>query len=101
MPIVPASITAGHIHIDHEADIIDNLIHHVRDSLVGTAPDLPEIKKLQIKLSKAYIGKDNFDKLDNWLQGLLHYFKLNQLMSDDRDADCVLVTGHSLKGKAE
>ena len=101
MPTAPTSITAGHVHIDHEADMIDNLIHHVRDSLAGTAPDLPEIKELQMKLSKAYTGKDDFDKLDNWLQGLLRYFKLNQLMLDNRDADSVLVTGHGLKGKAK
>ena len=54
-----------------------------------------------MKLPEAYTGEDDFDKMDNWLQGLLCYFKLNQLMLDDRDADCVLVMGHSLKGKAE
>jgi hypothetical protein len=67
MPIAPAPITVGYAHIDHEANMIDNLIHHVRDSLAGTAPDLPEIKGLRMKLPEAYTGKDDFDKMDNWL----------------------------------
>jgi hypothetical protein len=46
MPIAPTLIAVGHIHIDHKADIIDNLIHHIRDSLAGTAYDLLEIKGL-------------------------------------------------------
>jgi hypothetical protein len=81
--------------------MIGNLIQHIRDSLIGIPCDLPEIKGLWAKLPKPYRGKDNFDHLDNWLQGLLRNFKLNRLMGVDRDADRVLVTGTCLKGKAE
>jgi hypothetical protein len=95
-PTVP-----GHTHMDHEVEMINNLLWHIRDSLLRMPHDLPEIKGLCIKLPEAYTGKDNFDKLDSWLQGLLHYFKLNCITADDRDADRILVMGNCLKGKAE
>jgi hypothetical protein len=63
--------------------------------------DLLVLKGFHVKLLRAYKGEDDFDHLDNWLQGLLHYFKLYHLTEADRDADWVLVTGTCLIGKAE
>ena len=83
----------GRPHTDHKSEMIANLIQHIRESLAGIPYDLLEIKELWVKLPEAYTGDDNFNKLDNWLQGLLRYFKLNHLMVDDWDADCILVTG--------
>ena len=59
------------MQIDPEAEMINNLLQHIRDSLVGIPANLPEIKGLRIRLSDAYEGEDDFDKLDSWLQGLL------------------------------
>jgi hypothetical protein len=56
---------------------------------------------VRTRLPNAYNGEDNFDWLDNWLQGLLHNSKLNRLTGMHRDADHILVTGTCLTGKAE
>jgi hypothetical protein len=101
MPQMLAPTAPGHTHMDHEVEMINNLLWHIQDSLLRTPHDLPEIKGLHIKLPEAYTGEDDFDKLDSWLQGLLRYFKLNRITVDDRDTDCILVTGNCLKGKAE
>ena len=91
----------GHMEADHEAHMINNLVRHIRDSLMGIPDNLPEIKGLRARMPEAYGGEDDFDRLDNWLQGLLRYFKIHRLTGVDRDEDRVLVTGTSLKGKAE
>ena len=101
MPPVPVAGMPGNLYVDHEAEMIANLIQHIRESLAGIPENLPEIKGLRAKLPDAYAGEDDFDKLDNWLQSLLHHFKLNRLTVNDRDTDCILVTGTCLKGKAE
>jgi len=62
---------------------------------------LPEIKGLWVRLPDAYQGEDDFDLLNKWLQGLLRFFKLYCLTGRDRDPDHILLTGQSLKGKAE
>jgi hypothetical protein len=38
---------------------------------VGILDNLPELKGLCAKMPEAYKGKDDFNRLDNWLQGLL------------------------------
>jgi len=86
---------------DHEVNMIDNLRQHIRESLSGIPNDLPELKGIRAKLPEAYEGEDDFDHLDNWLQGLLRFFKLHHLTGADKDGDRILVTGTSLKGKAE
>jgi hypothetical protein len=97
----PATSVLGQVHIDHEGKVIAKVIRQIRASLSGIQPNLPEIKGLRIKQPEQYAGKDDFDRLDNWLQGLLCYFKLNHLTVVDRDADHVLVTGTCLRDKAE
>jgi hypothetical protein len=86
---------------NHDIQMTENLRQHIRDSLRGILEDLPELKGVCTKLPDAYNGEDDFDRLDNWLQGLLHNFKINRLTGPDRDADCILVTGTCLTGKAE
>ena len=54
-----------------------------------------------MKLPEPYEGEDDFDLLDRWLQGLLRFIKIHRLTGVDKDRDRVLVTGTSLKGKAE
>jgi hypothetical protein len=81
--------------------MIEGLRQHIRDSLMEIPDDLPELKGIRAKLPDAYKGEDNFDRLDNWLQGLLRHFKLHHLTGADRDADRVLVSGTCLTGKAE
>ena len=68
---------------------------------MGILANLPKIKGLRIRLPDAYEGKDDFDKLDSWLQGLLQYFKLHWLTKGDRDSDRIMLAGSCLKGKAE
>ena len=68
---------------------------------MGILANLHKIKGLRIRLPDAYEGKDDFDKLDSWLQGLLQYFKLHRLTEGDRDSDRIMLTGSCLKGKAE
>jgi hypothetical protein len=97
----PAQFTSGQSHVDHDIELIDKLIYHIRESLGGTPHDLPEIKGLRVNLPEAYAGKDDIDKLNSWLQGLLRYFKLNRLTANDRDTDCILVMGTCLKDKVE
>ena len=81
--------------------MIENLQRHIRDSLSGIPGDLPELKGVRAKLPDAYKGEDDFNRLDNWLQGLLRFFKLHRVTGDDKDADRVLVTGTVLQGRAE
>lgn len=100
-PTASAAISHARVHLDHEAEMINNLIRHIRNSLSEIPHDLPEIKGLRVNLPEAYAGEDDIDKLDNWLQGLLRHFKLNRLTANNRDADRILVTGTCLKGKAE
>jgi len=97
--IVPAMPIPG--ESDHEINMIDALRNHIRDSLMGIPNNLPEIKGLRAKLPEAYDGKDDFDRLNRWLQGLLRFFKIHCLTGADKDIDWVLVTGTCLKGKAE
>ena len=101
MPPAQAVSALALMQMDHKMEMINNLIRHISDSLWGIPHNLPEIKGLQSKLPNPYAGEDEFDKLDNWLQGLLCHFKHNRLTADDRDVDCILVTGTCLKGKAE
>jgi len=86
---------------NHEIAMIDALRNHIRDSLMGIPNNLPKIKGLQMKLPKAYDGKDYFNHLDRWLQGLLRFFKIHHLTGVDKDLDWVLVMGTCVKGKAE
>jgi hypothetical protein len=86
---------------DHDTNMIDNLRQHIRESLSGIPNDLPELKGVRAKLPEAYEGDDDFDRLDKWLQGLLRFFKLHRLTGAEKDRDRILVTGTSLKGKAE
>jgi hypothetical protein len=81
--------------------MIENLRNHIRDSLMGIPDDLPELKGLRAKLPTTYGGDDDFDHLDNWLQGLLRYFKIHRITGMEKDRDRVLVTGTCLSGKAE
>jgi hypothetical protein len=67
------------IDSDHDLAMIDSLKHHIWDTLSSIPYNLSEIKGLQANLPDAYEGDDNFNCLDNWLQGLLHYFKLQRL----------------------
>jgi len=99
--ITPSVPTQGQIDSDHEIQMIEDLRRHVRDSLIGIPDDLPELKGVHAKLPIAYNGKDDFDILSNWLQGLLQYFKLHRITGVDKDRDQVLVAGTSLAGKAE
>jgi len=100
-PLLAPAPMPGMAHFDHEADMIDKLLHHIQGSLVDNPATLPEIKGLRVRLPDAYQGEDDFDLLNKWLQGLLRFFKLYCLMGRDRDPDCILLTGQSLKGKAE
>ena len=103
-PQMPAQIIPriqGHPGPDHETNMVDNLRRHIRESLTGIPNDLPELKGLRAKLPEAYQGEDDFDRLDNWLQGLLRFYKLHRLTGMDKDTDRVLVVGTCLKGKAE
>ena len=72
---------------DHEMNMINNLQHHIWNSLAEAPDDLSELKGIHARMPKPYKGKDNSDKMDNWLQGLLCHFKLHHLMGIDRDAD--------------
>jgi hypothetical protein len=65
MPQVSAPTAPGHTHMDHEVEMINYLLQHIQNSLSRMPYDLPEIKRLCIKLPKVYMGKDNFDKLDS------------------------------------
>jgi hypothetical protein len=91
----------GQDDTDHESHMIETLKDHIRESLMGIPNDLPEIKGLRAKLPDPYEGEDDFDLLDRWLQGLLRFLKIHRLTGVDKDRDRVLVTGTSLKGKAE
>jgi hypothetical protein len=86
---------------DHEAQMTESLRLHIRNSLQGILEDLLELKGLCTKLPDAYNGEDDFDRLDNWLQGLLRNFKLKCLTGLDRDADHILVTRTCLTRKAK
>jgi hypothetical protein len=97
---IPAPLQ-GQTGADYEVHMIENLRRHIRDSLGGIPDNLPELKGLRAKMPEAYEGEDDFDWLNNWLQGLLRYFKIHWLTGADRDEDRVLVTGTILKGKAE
>ena len=100
-PYQPLALVPGQIQIDPEAEMINNLLQHIRDSLIGAPANLPEIRGLRVKLPDAYEGEDDFDKLDRWLQGLLRYFKLHRLTEGDRDPDRIMLAGSCLRGKAE
>src|SRR5579864_7924666 len=78
---VPSNIPPdqGPQDADHEINMINNLMDHIRNSLMGVPDNLPEIKGLRAKLPEAYEGEDDFDRLDKWLQGLLHFFKLHRI----------------------
>ena len=54
-----------------------------------------------MKLSELYEGDNNFKCVDNWLQGLLYYFKLYWVIGRDCNINQILVTRTCLKGKAE
>ena len=99
--IVPPLLAQG--DSDHESSMIERLKNNIRESLVGIPDNLPEIKGIRAKLPEAYEGKDDFNHLNSWLQGLIRFIKIYCLMGVDKDLDRVLVTGTCtcLKGKAE
>jgi hypothetical protein len=62
--------------------------------------NLSELKGVCLKQLEAYEGEDNYDCLEEWLRGLVRFFKLHRLMGVDKEDSCVLVAGTCLKGKA-
>jgi hypothetical protein len=84
-----------------EEKMNEGLRNYIRDSLFGMPDDLPEIKGMRAKLPEAYTGEDDFERFENWVQGLLRYFKLHRLTGQGRDGDRILVAGSCLKGRAE
>jgi len=101
MPSTRQAPSQGQPESEHDTKMADGLIKYIRDSLRGAPGNLPKLKGLQAKLPEAYKGKDDFDRLESWLQGLLRYFKLHHLTGRDRDGDRILVAGTCLKGWAE
>jgi len=87
MPSTGQAPSQGQPESEHDAKMANGLIKYIRDSLKGAPGNLPELKGLRVKLPEAYEGKDDFDRLESWLQGLLRYFKLHHLTRRDRDGD--------------
>ena len=101
MPATWHEFTLSMPESELEVKMNEGLRNYIRDSLFGMPDDLPEIKGLRAKLPEAYTGEDNFEHFENWVQGLLRYFKLHRLTGQGRDGDRILVAGSCLKGQAE
>ena len=101
MPATWHEFTLSMPESELEVKMNEGLRNYIRDSLFGMPDDLPEIKGLRAKLPEAYTGEDNFERFENWVQGLLRYFKLHHLTGQGRDRDRILVAGSCLKGQAE
>lgn len=95
---VPIS-TQGHVESKHDRQQIKNLRDHIWESLSKASTNLPEPKGVHLKQPDAYEGKDDYDRLEEWLRGLVQFFKLHCLTGMDKEDDRVLVTGTCLKGK--
>jgi len=68
---------------------------------MGVPDNLPELTGLRARMPDAYEGEDDFDRLERWLHGLLRFMKIHCLTGVDKDMDRILVTGTSLRGRAE
>jgi hypothetical protein len=101
MPHTPSLPACGQDNLNHKTYMIDKLRAHIRDSLMSIPDNLLELKDLCAKMPDAYEGEDDYDHLDKWLQGLLRFMKIHCLTEVDKEQDWVLMTGTSLKGKAE
>jgi hypothetical protein len=100
-PIGVSAPTQGQPNKTHETLMIDSLRDHIRTSLMGIPDNLPELKGLRAKMPDTYEGKDDFDCLKRWLHRLIRFIKIHRLTGADKEMDRILITGTSLKGKAE
>ena len=100
-PIAQSAPARGRSDMDHDTIMIESLKEHIRTSLLGLPENLPELKGLRAKMPDAYDGEDDFDCLEKWLHGLLRFMKIHRLTGVDKDMDRILVTGTTLKGRAE
>ena len=90
----------GYVESEHDRQQIENLRDHIRESLGRTSSNLPELKGVRLKQPEAYEGEDDYDRLEEWLRGLVRFFKLHRLTGADKEDNRVLVAGTCLKGKA-
>jgi len=100
-PITQRASVQGQADMDHETLMIESLREHIRTTLMGVPDNLPELKGLRARMPDAYEGEDDFDRLERWLHGLLRFMKIHRLTGVDKDMDRILVTGTSLRGRAE
>lgn len=92
--------TSGYVKSKHDRLQIETLRNHIRESLGRTLTNLPELKGVRLKQPEAYEGEDDYDRLEEWLRGIVRFFKLHRLTGQDKEDDRVLVAGTCLRGKA-
>src|SRR5437879_11660482 len=90
----------GYVKSKHNHQQIENLRDHIRKSLGRALSNLPKLKGVHLKQPEAYEGKDDYDCLEEWLRGLVRFFKLHCLIGVDKEDNQVLMAGTCLKGKA-
>src|SRR5215475_10233680 len=69
-----------------------DLYHHQIDEHVGRPPIVVKrVKLAQVKLQqpKSYEGQEDVEKFESWLQSLLRWLKVNQVIGPDRKAECI------------
>ena len=68
----------------------DTLLDHYRQHIyeaVGrpSNPVGPEVKAMKITQPKAYKGQDSIDTFDEWVNQILHWFRIYKVTGPDRD----------------
>ena len=60
-------------------------------------PAGPEVKAMKITQPKAYKGQDGIDIFDEWVNQMLHWFRIYKVTGPDCDVDRVTYTGACLE----
>ena len=63
-------------------------------------PAGPEVKAMKITQPKAYKGQDSINIFDEWVNQMLHWFRIYKVMGLDHDVDRVTYTGACLEDLA-
>ena len=72
----------------------------IQDRVGLERANVPDIKNIRISAPEKYSGKDDIEKFDTWLAGLLRWFRVYNVTGDDKDATRVDLCGTTLTGLA-
>ena len=81
--------------------LLDQYRQHIYEAVSQPSnPVGPEVKAMKITQPKAYKGQDSIDIFDEWVNQMLHRFRIYKMTGPDHDVDRVTYMGACLEDLA-